>query len=141
MRITLYRSRAARRAAKARDVRRARLAGAVTVWRRFGPGLVRAGAIALGSMPARAGGATSALQVLPDPALRTLAVASAGVGTGFFLAGVPRVVVIGAIVPALAAVAAIAVRPVAPAVSLVLLPPVADGRWGLSLRRRRASGG
>jgi hypothetical protein len=88
-------------------------------------------------MPARAGDTTSALQVLPDSTLRGLAAASAGLGAGFFLAGVPRVVVVGAILPALAAVAAIAARPVVPAVRIMLLPPAAHGRWRISLRRHR----
>ena len=103
----------------------------------IGKVLLRIGTTTFQAMPARAVGTTSALQVLPDPTLRTLAVASAGLGAGFFLAGVPRVVVIGAIVPALAAVAAIAARPAAPAVRIVLIQPAGRWRWRMPLRGRR----
>jgi len=61
---------------------------------------------------AGAQGATSALQALPDPALRWLAATSVGVGAGLSLAGAPRVVVAAGVAPALFAGAAILLRPV-----------------------------
>jgi hypothetical protein len=105
----------------------------------LGTGLLHAGATSLLTMPTRAGDTTLALQVLPDSTLRGLAAASAGLGAGFFLTGVPRIVVIGAIVPALAAVAAIAARPGAPGDRVMLPPPPTHGRWRFSLRGHRSA--
>ena len=69
-------------------------------------------------MPATAratrGGAratASALQVLPDSALGGLAASSIGLGTGFYLAGMPRVATVAAIAPAMILGAAIVLRP------------------------------
>ncbi len=90
----------------------------------------------LGAMPARAGDTTSTLQVLPDSALRGLAAASAGLGTGFFLAGLPRLVVVAAMVPGLAAGAAIVSRPL-PRTPWVWLFSPARESWRPSVRRRR----
>jgi hypothetical protein len=58
---------------------------------------------------------TSALQILPDPALRWLAASSAGLGAGFYLAGAPRLVVAAGVAPALIMGAAIVLRPSEPA--------------------------
>jgi hypothetical protein len=65
----------------------------------------------------RAGAAdtTSALQTLPDSTLRGLAATSVGLGAGLYLGGAPRLVVAAGVVPALAAGAAIMLRPGDPA--------------------------
>jgi hypothetical protein len=54
---------------------------------------------------------TSALQVLPDSTLRGLAAGSVGLAAGFYLAGVPRVVVAAGVAPVVMIAAAIALRP------------------------------
>ena len=54
---------------------------------------------------------TSALQILPDSTLRGLAASSVGLGAGFYLAGVPRLVTAAAMAPAMVIGAAIVVRP------------------------------
>lgn len=63
---------------------------------------------------AGAQGTTRALQVLPDSTLRWLAASSLGLGTGFFLAGAPRLLIAAVIAPALMMGAAIALRPIEP---------------------------
>ena len=138
MKITNHRSPAAALVATLRHEQphEDRFAGAGALLH-LGSGLLHVGGTTLQAMPARAGSTTLALQILPDSALRGLAAASAGLGAGFFLAGVPRIVVVGAVVPALAAVAAIAARPVAPAVRVILLPQAAHGRWPWPFRRHR----
>jgi hypothetical protein len=67
------------------------------------PGTIRA-------TRAGASEATSALQTLPDPTLRSLAASSVGLATGFYLTGARRVVVIAGVAPAVLAGAAIALR-------------------------------
>jgi hypothetical protein len=59
----------------------------------------------------RANATTSALQILPDSTLRGLAATSAGLGAGFYLAGVPRLVTAAAMAPAMVIGAAILLRP------------------------------
>jgi hypothetical protein len=54
---------------------------------------------------------TSALQILPDSTLRGLAASSIGLGAGFYLAGVPRLVTAAAMTPAMVIGAAILLRP------------------------------
>jgi hypothetical protein len=54
---------------------------------------------------------TSALQILPDSTLRGLAASSLGLGAGFYLAGVPRLVTAAAMAPAMIIAAAILLRP------------------------------
>ena len=54
---------------------------------------------------------TTALQGLPDPTLRLLAATSIGLATGLHLAGVPRLLSLVAIAPALFAAGAMATRP------------------------------
>lgn len=56
-------------------------------------------------------GTTKTLQGLPDPTLRWLTAASAGLGAGLFLAGSPRVVTAAGIAPALAMAAVMVLRP------------------------------
>lgn len=56
---------------------------------------------------------TSALQVLPDSTLRSLAATSIGVGTGFYLARRSRLAVAAGIAPAVLAGLAIILRPAA----------------------------
>jgi hypothetical protein len=56
--------------------------------------------------------ATTALQGLPDPTLRSLAATSVGIGAGLYLARAPRAVVVVGVVPAMLMGAAIALRPV-----------------------------
>jgi len=63
----------------------------------------------------RTADATTTLQALPDATLLGLAAASAGMGTGFYLARKPRLVVALGVVPALLTGVAIALRPVRPA--------------------------
>ncbi len=58
--------------------------------------------------------ATSALQRLPDPALRSLMASSVGFGAGLYLAGSPRLAVVAGIAPAFFAGAAMARRPLVP---------------------------
>lgn len=58
--------------------------------------------------------ATTALQSLPDPTLRTLAASSLGLGAGLFLTGAPRLLIVAGVVPAMFMGAAVALRPVAP---------------------------
>jgi len=89
-------------------------------------------------MPARANDTTSALQILPDSTLRGLAAASAGLGAGFFLAGLPRVVVVAAMVPGMAAGAAIVFRPLPRLHRVWLFSPAHEG-WRTSVRRRRTA--
>jgi hypothetical protein len=52
-----------------------------------------------------------ALQVLPDPTLQGLAAGSVGLATGFYLAGVPRLLTVAGIAPAMFIAAAILLRP------------------------------
>ena len=80
-----------------------RVWGAITILTERVPGTIDA---------ARAG--TSALQTLPDPTLRALAAASVGLGTGFYLARAPRLVVAAGIAPALMLGAAAFLRPIEP---------------------------
>jgi hypothetical protein len=68
------------------------------------PGVLRATRV-------RANATTSALQILPDSTLRGLAATSAGLGAGFYLAGVPRMVTAAAMAPAMVIGAAILLRP------------------------------
>lgn len=56
--------------------------------------------------------ATSALQTLPDPTLRTLAASSVGLGAGFYLAGAPRLILVAGVIPAVIMGTAIALRPI-----------------------------
>ena len=60
---------------------------------------------------AGATGTTSALQTLPDSTLRAIAATSVGVGTGFYLARAPRLVIAAGVAPALLMGAAIVLRP------------------------------
>jgi hypothetical protein len=60
----------------------------------------------------RANATTSALQLLPDSTLQGLAATSIGLGAGFYLAGLPRLVTAAAVTPAVIIGAAIALRPV-----------------------------
>jgi hypothetical protein len=53
---------------------------------------------------------TTTLQLLSDPTLRLLAVASIGLATGLRLAGAPRLITLAAIAPALFAGGAMATR-------------------------------
>jgi hypothetical protein len=59
----------------------------------------------------RARATTSALQLLPDTTLQGLAASSIGLGTGFYLAGLPRLVTATAVTPAMIFGAAIVLRP------------------------------
>lgn len=59
----------------------------------------------------KANATTSALQILPDSTLRGLAASSLGLGAGFYLAGVPRLVTAAAMAPAMVIGAAILLRP------------------------------
>jgi hypothetical protein len=52
-----------------------------------------------------------ALQVLPDPTLQGLAAGSVGLATGFYLAGVPRLLTVAGVAPAMFIAAAILLRP------------------------------
>jgi hypothetical protein len=63
----------------------------------------------------RANATTRALQLLPDSTLQGLAASSIGLGAGFYLAGLPRLVTATAVTPAVIIGAAIALRPVLPA--------------------------
>lgn len=54
---------------------------------------------------------TSSLQILPDSILQGLAASSVGLGAGFYIAGVPRLVTAAAVAPALIIGAAIVLRP------------------------------
>ncbi len=90
--------------------------GAVTVARRTAARII---ARVPGTVDATRAGtheATTALQALPDPMLRSLAASSVGLGAGFYLAGAPRLVVVAGMVPAMIMAAAIALRPVEPLV-------------------------
>jgi hypothetical protein len=53
----------------------------------------------------------SALQILPDTTLGGLAASSVGLGTGFYVAGMPRLATAAAIAPAMIIGAAIVLRP------------------------------
>ncbi len=67
-----------------------------------------------GTMHATRAGAnatTRALQVMPDPTLKGLAAGSVGLAAGFYLAGVPRLVTVAGIAPAMIIAAAIVLRP------------------------------
>jgi hypothetical protein len=55
-------------------------------------------------------GTTTTLQALPDPKLRLLAAASMGLATGLYLAGVPRLITLAALAPALLAGGAMTTR-------------------------------
>jgi hypothetical protein len=81
---------------------------------------------------------TSALQALPDSTLRGLAATSVGLGTGFFLAGKSRLVVVAGIAPALLAAAAIIVRPSAPRALVIAIPASPRHRWRIHLNHRRS---
>jgi hypothetical protein len=78
--------------------------------------LIRRAPSALEAVRAGAQDATSALQTLPDPALRSLAATSVGIGAGLRLAGAPRLAVAAAVASAMMVAAAIALRPIEPAV-------------------------
>ena len=54
---------------------------------------------------------TTTLQTLPDPTLRLLAAASIGLAAGLYLAGVPRLIALAALAPALLAGGAMTTRP------------------------------
>jgi hypothetical protein len=71
------------------------------------PGTVRATLVG-------ANATTSALQVLPNSTLGGLAASSIGLGTGLYLAGVPRLVAAAAVSPAIIVGAAIVLRPADP---------------------------
>jgi hypothetical protein len=58
---------------------------------------------------------TRALQRLPDSTLHGLAASSIGLGAGFYLAGLPRLVTAAAVTPAVLIGAAIVLRPDLPA--------------------------
>jgi hypothetical protein len=60
---------------------------------------------------ARANATTSALQLLPDSTLQGLAASSVGLGAGLHLAGLPRLVTVAAVTPAMIFGAAIVLRP------------------------------
>jgi hypothetical protein len=62
----------------------------------------------------RANATTSALQVLPDSTLQSLAASSIGLSAGFYLAGLPRLVTAAAVTPAMIIGAAIFLRPTRP---------------------------
>jgi hypothetical protein len=62
----------------------------------------------------RANATTTALQLLPDSTLQGLAASSIGLGAGFYLAGLPRLVTAAAVTPAMIIGAAIALRPATP---------------------------
>lgn len=62
----------------------------------------------------RANATTSALQLLPDSTLQSLAASSIGLGAGFYLAGLPRLVTAAAVTPAMIIGAAIVLRPTKP---------------------------
>jgi hypothetical protein len=62
----------------------------------------------------RANATTSTLQLLPDSTLQGLAASSIGLGTGFYLAGSPRLFTAAAVTPAMIIGAAIALRPTKP---------------------------
>ena len=64
----------------------------------------------------RAAATTSALQLLPESTLQGLAASSIGLGAGFYLAGLPRLVTAAAVTPAMIIAAAIALRPAKPSV-------------------------
>jgi hypothetical protein len=81
---------------------------------------------AVGTTQARAGEATTALQALPDSALRDLVATSVGLGVGLFLTRQPRLVVAAGIIPAMLAILAIRGRPGLPA-----LRPISIGDLGL----------
>jgi len=57
---------------------------------------------------------TSALQLLPDSTLQGIAASSIGLGAGFYLAGLPRLVTAAAVTPAMIIGAAIVLRPTKP---------------------------
>ena len=73
--------------------------------------LIRRAPGALATARAGARDATTALQTLPDPALRSLAATSVGIGAGLRLAGAPRLAVAAAVASAMLVGAAIALRP------------------------------
>jgi hypothetical protein len=103
-------------------------------------GGVRLLAFAGGTARATGSGAadtTSALQALPDSTLRGLAAGSVGLGTGFFLAGKPRLVVAAGIVPALLAAAAIIVRPIQATAPATIELAVPRRGWRVLFRRSR----
>jgi hypothetical protein len=62
----------------------------------------------------RANTTTSMLQLLPDSTLQGLAASSIGLGTGFYLAGSPRLLTAAAVTPAMIIGAAIVLRPTKP---------------------------
>lgn len=69
---------------------------------------------AIGALDATRVGAretTSALQALPDSTLGWLSASSVGLGTGFYLAGAPRLAILAGIAPALLMGAAMVLRP------------------------------
>jgi hypothetical protein len=63
----------------------------------------------------RANETTTSLQILPDSTLGGLAAGSIGLGAGFYLAGVPRLVTAAAVAPAMILGAAMILRPGDPA--------------------------
>lgn len=93
-------------------------------------GLARATAVTIaGRAPgtvdatlARAHETTSALQTLSDPTLRELAATSVGVGAGFYLAGLPRLVVAAGMAPAVIMGAAILLRRPEPTTTTIAVP-------------------
>jgi hypothetical protein len=95
---------AARRASETIDLG---LATAATLFAHL-PGTARA-------TRARANATTRALQVLPDSTLHGLAASSIGLGAGLYIAGLPRLVTVAAVTPAVVIGAAIVLRPVLPA--------------------------
>ncbi len=92
----------------------------VAITRLVGMGRATAAALASrlpGTMHATRVGAsatTTGLQLLPDSALQGLAATSVGLGAGFYIAGLPRLVTALAVAPAMVIGAAIALRPVRP---------------------------
>ena len=116
----------------------ARLASATRVALGGAAGLL---SLARGTAQATGSGAadtTSALQALPDSTLRGLAATSVGLGTGFFLAGKSRLVVVAGIAPALLAATAIIMRPITPRALVVAIPAPPRHRWRIGFNRRRS---
>lgn len=69
---------------------------------------------AIGALEATRVGAletTSALQTLPNATLGWLSASSVGLGTGFYLAGAPRLAILAGVAPALLMGAAMILRP------------------------------
>lgn len=72
----------------------------------------------LSATQAGARATTTALQRLPDSTLRSLLASSVGLGAGLYLSGRRRLVVAAGVAPAVVMGAAMALRPVKPAISM-----------------------